>query len=164
MIQFNIEVKVDDSVEINISIVVMCQIDEVPGKRRKRQVQEKELTEKERMLRSYGTKLGYSCGLARMFQNDEGDLYDEMWLTCNWNKTWTKYDTLDDCVWVQCINPPLVDKLFVESDDMRKSFFLGSCQYVYGFTCAMCGQLKQNFDATLKSIVLSLLENPILGQ
>ena len=77
----------------------MCQNNEIPVKRRKRQVGEEELTEEERLLRSYGTKLGYSCGLARMFQTEEGDLYDEMWLTCNWNKTWTPVTELDQCMY-----------------------------------------------------------------
>ena len=86
----------------------MCQN---PAIRRKRQIEEVELTDEERMIRSYGTKLGYSCGLARMFQTEEGDLYDETWLTCNWNKTWTPTTELDQCVWIQCINPPEVKSL-----------------------------------------------------
>ena len=27
-------------------------------------------------------------------------------MTCNWNSTWTLYDSLDTCEWVACINPP----------------------------------------------------------
>ena len=28
------------------------------------------------------------------------------WMECNWNQTWTRTDTLDSCVWVQCLYPP----------------------------------------------------------
>ena len=27
-------------------------------------------------------------------------------MTCNWNKTWTQHDTLDECIWTQCLYPP----------------------------------------------------------
>ena len=27
-------------------------------------------------------------------------------MECNWNQTWTRTDTLDSCVWVQCLYPP----------------------------------------------------------
>ena len=51
----------------------------------------------------------YKCGIARQFEDPEtGEQYSERWMTCNWNKTWTKTDTLDECVWTQCINPPEV--------------------------------------------------------
>ena len=51
--------------------------------------------------------LGYECGLARMFEDPETEqLYDMRWMGCNWNKTWTPYDSLDPCKWVACINPP----------------------------------------------------------
>ena len=51
----------------------------------------------------------YECGLARRFYDIEAEEhYDERWMTCNWNTTWTKHDSLDECVWVQCLNPPAV--------------------------------------------------------
>ena len=51
--------------------------------------------------------LGYECGLARMFEDPETEeLYEMRWMGCNWNKTWTPYDSLDPCKWVACINPP----------------------------------------------------------
>ena len=54
----------------------------------------------------------YECGLARKFLNKETKkTYDERWMSCNWNKSWTPSDTLDECVWVQCINPPKVKPL-----------------------------------------------------
>ena len=28
-------------------------------------------------------------------------------MQCNWNTSWTLEDSLDPCVWVACINPPL---------------------------------------------------------
>ena len=57
--------------------------------------------------RSYGSVLRYQCGLARRFYDPELDsLYDERWMTCNWNQTWTLYDTIDSCVWTQCLYPP----------------------------------------------------------
>ena len=33
-------------------------------------------------------------------------MIQERYLQCNWNKTWTQYDSLDECVWVQCLYPP----------------------------------------------------------
>ena len=74
--------------------------------RSKRQVQE---NEEEILQRSYGSNLGYECGLARRFEDPEtSELYSERWMTCNWNKTWTPVDSLDVCTWIQCINPPQV--------------------------------------------------------
>ena len=53
----------------------------------------------------------YECGLARKFYDTEAELhYDERWMTCNWNNTWTKFESLDECVWVQCLYPPEVCK------------------------------------------------------
>ena len=58
-------------------------------------------------IRSYGSQLRYECGLARMFYDTENEEhYQERWMQCNWNKTWTLTDQLDDCVWVQCLYPP----------------------------------------------------------
>ena len=55
-------------------------------------------TEAELATRSYGSVLRYQCGLARRFYDPELDsLYDERWMTCNWNQTWTLYDTIDSC-------------------------------------------------------------------
>ena len=51
--------------------------------------------------RSYGVQLGYQCGLARLFEEGEtGQLYQQRWIECNWNKTWTPWDYLDGCKWV----------------------------------------------------------------
>ena len=78
--------------------------------RQKRKAEETEETEEEISQRSYGSTLGYECGLARRFEDPETlELYSERWMTCNWNKTWTPVDTVDECVWIQCINPPEVD-------------------------------------------------------
>ena len=75
-----------------------------------RQRRQAEETEEEILQRSYGSKLGYECGLARRFEDLEtSELYSERWMNCNWNKTWTPVDTLDECVWIQCINPPQVE-------------------------------------------------------
>ena len=68
-------------------------------------------TEEELEIRSYGSRLRYECGLARRFYDveayeGEDPFYDERWMQCNWNNSWTLYDSLDDCVWTQCINPP----------------------------------------------------------
>ena len=74
--------------------------------RNKREAQE---SDEEIRQRSYGSKLGYECGLARQFEDPETQvLYQERWLSCNWNKSWTPVDTLDNCKWIQCINPPKV--------------------------------------------------------
>ena len=63
------------------------------------------------VLRSYGSRLRYQCGKGRKFlDEDTKELYDERWLECNWNKTWTRTDSLDTCVWVQCLYPPEVRK------------------------------------------------------
>ena len=73
------------------------------SKRHKREV----LTDQEMELRSYGTKLKYECGLARLFYNKSlNETYKERNLTCNWNTSWTKFNQLDPCVWVQCLYPP----------------------------------------------------------
>ena len=84
----------------------------IPSSRRKKRAAPVQdtlgLSEEEILKRSHGSKLGYSCGLGRMFESYEGDLYDEMWIQCNWNKTWTPTTELDTCKWVQCINPPMV--------------------------------------------------------
>ena len=64
-------------------------------------------TLKEIELRSFGSQLRYECGLARMFYDTENEEhYQERWMQCNWNQTWTLTDQLDDCVWVQCLYPP----------------------------------------------------------
>ena len=56
-------------------------------------------------LRSYGHRLRYECGLARRFLDEElEETYEERWLTCNWNTSWTEFSTLDTCVWVQVTN------------------------------------------------------------
>ena len=54
----------------------------------------------------------YTCGLARMFQNSSGDLYNETSLTCLWSR---QYDTtaFDPCVWTHCIHPPEVKCVIV---------------------------------------------------
>ena len=75
--------------------------------RKRRQSKQSELSDEERLQRTYGVSLGYECGLARMFEDPETEqLYDMRWMGCNWNKTWTPYDSLDSCKWVACINPP----------------------------------------------------------
>ena len=72
--------------------------------RSKRQTVE---SDEEIELRSYGSQLRYECGLARMFYDTENEEhYQERWMQCNWNQTWTLTDQLDDCVWVQCLYPP----------------------------------------------------------
>ena len=64
-------------------------------------------TEEEISLRSYGSVLRYQCGLARRFyEPDLDEEYDERNMTCNWNKTWTSRDYIDECVWVSCLHPP----------------------------------------------------------
>lgn len=71
-------------------------------------------TEEELLKRSYPSRLGYECGLARMFEdpeledNDADKLYTQRWMQCNWNNTWSPVDSLDQCKWVACINPPQV--------------------------------------------------------
>ena len=64
-------------------------------------------TDQELELRSYGSQLRYECGLARMFYDRENEEhYQERWMQCNWNQTWTLTDQLDECIWVQCLYPP----------------------------------------------------------
>ena len=51
----------------------------------KREVEE---SAQEVEMRSYGSRLGYQCGLARRFLDPErGRHYDERWMTCNWNSS-----------------------------------------------------------------------------
>ena len=60
----------------------------------------------------FGTELGYRCGPERMFRNasvaegDEGTLYLERMITCQWDKTWTPSNTLEACAWLRCLRPP----------------------------------------------------------
>ena len=66
-------------------------------------------TEEEIAVRSYGSRLRYECGPARQFYDDfSQELYNERWMECNWNQTWTRTDVLDTCSWIQCLNPPEV--------------------------------------------------------
>ena len=51
-------------------------------------------------LRSYGSRLRYECGEARMFYNPEvsaNGTYEERMMQCNWNTSWTLEDSLDPC-------------------------------------------------------------------
>ena len=43
-----------------------------------------------------------------MFETEDGELYEDMLITCNWNKSWTPKSQLDKCSWIACINPPQV--------------------------------------------------------
>ena len=44
-------------------------------------------SEESLLQRSYGSRLGYQCGPARQFEDVEfGQLYQERWMQCNWNK------------------------------------------------------------------------------
>ena len=75
----------------------------------RRQISKREAveTEEEIAMRSYGSVLRYQCGQARRFYDPDLALeYDERNMTCNWNKTWTVRDYIDDCVWVACLYPP----------------------------------------------------------
>ena len=86
----------------------MC-INSHSSNRKKRDLTQrvKRETREEMEMRSYGSRLRYECGLARKFLDPEtNDHYDERWMQCNWNNSWTLYDSLDDCVWVQCLYPP----------------------------------------------------------
>ena len=52
-------------------------------------------TEQEIAMRSYGSRLRYECGLARRFLDPESELhYDERWLQCNWNNSWTQTEAI----------------------------------------------------------------------
>ena len=86
----------------------MC-INSHSSNRKKRDLTQrvKRETREEMEMRSFGSRLRYECGLARKFLDPEtNDHYDERWMQCNWNNSWTLYDSLDDCVWVQCLYPP----------------------------------------------------------
>ena len=77
------------------------------GKTHKIEKRETSETEQELDMRSYGSRLRYECGPARMFYDpDLEEHYNETWMQCNWNKTWTTRDYLDECVWTQCLYPP----------------------------------------------------------
>ena len=65
-------------------------------------------TEAELAMRSYGSVLRYQCGSARRFYDPELEVeYDERLMSCNWNTTWTRHDSLDSCIWTQCLYPPV---------------------------------------------------------
>ena len=86
-------------------------VDKIRRARVERQAQPQVETEEEIEVRSYGSRLRYECGAARMFYDieayeGEDPYYTERWMTCNWNNSWTLTDTLDECRWVQCLYPP----------------------------------------------------------
>ena len=92
-------------------------------------------TELEVEMRSYGSQLRYECGLARRFYDPETeDFYDERWMTCNWNQTWTKVDYLDECIWTQCLNPPYPpeENLLDSTWDQNPVEFGNNVSYVCG--------------------------------
>ena len=69
----------------------------------------REISPVETEIRTFGSRLRYQCGLARKFYNPELSLagtYDERMMQCNWNTSWTLEDSLDPCVWTQCLYPP----------------------------------------------------------
>ena len=69
----------------------------------------RETQPEETEVRSSGSRLRFQCGVARMFYSPElagNGTYDERLMQCNWNTSWTVEDSLDSCVWVQCIDPP----------------------------------------------------------
>lgn len=77
----------------------------IPQTRMKRE--STQLSDLELELKSYGNNLRFECGLARRFLDEESsEHYDERVMSCAWNTTWTPLDTLDPCVWVQCLYPP----------------------------------------------------------
>ena len=93
--------------ELDFDLINTNLMDKVVKTRFTRQAEETE-TQLELEMRSYGSQLRYECGLARKFYDEEWEEeYTERWMTCNWNKTWTKYDSLDSCVWTQCLYPPI---------------------------------------------------------
>ena len=62
---------------------------------RTRHARAADLTETQDSLdrRSYGSRLRYECGLARMFWDPEEEvLYQDRMLQCNWNQSWTRWD------------------------------------------------------------------------
>ena len=94
--------------ELNFDLINTNLMDKVSKTRFIRQAAEEPETQLELEMRSYGSQLRYECGLARKFYDEEWEEeYTERWMTCNWNKTWTKYDSLDSCVWTQCLYPPV---------------------------------------------------------
>jgi hypothetical protein len=69
-------------------------------------------TEEEVAMRSYGSRLRYQCGPARLFRDAfTREHYPDRWMECNWNQTWTRTDTLDECSWIECMHPPQVGPL-----------------------------------------------------
>ena len=89
------QIQTENSAKSNLELISM---------RAKREAEE---SAEELELRSYGSRLRYECGLARKFLDPEtGRHYDERWMTCNWNSSWTLYDSLDTCEWVACLYPP----------------------------------------------------------
>ena len=100
-----------------------------------RKAREVEESAEELELRSYGSRLRYQCGLARKFLDPEtGRHYDERWMTCNWNSSWTLYDSLDTCEWVACLYPPdpPEEALLALQWDGQPTEFYGNVSY----TCA----------------------------
>ena len=99
----------------------------------KRQAPEAVETEEEVERRSYGSVLRYECGPARKFYDPEWEeLYDERYMQCNWNNSWTKVDYVDECVWVQCMYPPAPppETLLADTWNMEPVEFYDNVSYI----------------------------------
>ena len=59
--------------------------------------------------RNYMTNLTYKCGSARKFIKDNA-AFDELTMTCQWNRSWTPTEILAPCDWVACLKPPTPPK------------------------------------------------------
>ena len=78
----------------------------------------------------------YECGLARLFEDPyTSRLYTERTIQCNWNGTWTPVDYLNQCVWIACLNPPMVNKDELRKNDLvdikNKSLYIFIISYLY---------------------------------
>ena len=89
-------------------------------------IRNKRETIEDEEARFYGTTLVYECGLAREFYDPEKDsTYIQRNITCNWNKTWSPINELDDCVWVACVDPPqppFASRMVVDWDGIPVNF------------------------------------------
>ena len=91
----------------------------------------------------------YSCGKARMFKLDEGQLISNITLVCGWDKKWhwsLNQEQLPTCEWVACYSPP--------HPPQRSGITLE-------LSCIMWGSNLQNSP---ESVWLAGWPNPVWGQ
>ena len=95
----------------------------------------------------------YKCGPSRLFNSKDGVLYEEKTMTCDWSTNWLPDNKLDECIWVECLNPPSPpseSKMELAFYDGSKALKKGSIFGPYPKTLVLF-QILFSSGATLRS-------------